>query len=271
MEKNTLKFIVILILLVFVSMPIVTSPVLDLKQQRESEALYQKLIKARKEKGQIIYLTGRFDPAEREDFVLIPEQYTITQNKMYLRKEAFEAYLQMQGAADEDEVDLKIASATRNFDYQKNIWNNKWTGFTLVEEKDLSKSFPDGEDRFEKILEYSAVPGTSRHHWGTEIDINNANPEYFEGELGEEVYEWLTKNAPLFGFCQTYNSKGSDRPTGYNEEKWHWSYLPLARVFTQKYKNLIKDEDIKGFMGDEYVPEMNLINNYVLSINPECI
>jgi len=39
----------------------------------------------------------------------------------------------------------------------------------------------------------------------------------------------------------------------------------------EEYKNLIKDEDIKGFWGDEYVATFNLINDYVLSINPDCI
>src|SRR3989344_4370479 len=214
MEKNTLRFIVILILLVFVFVPIMTSPVLDLKQQKESEVVYQKLIKARKEKEQKIYLTGKFDPSQREDFSLIGAQYTITSNDMYLRKETFKAFTQMQDAADEDEVDLKIASATRNFDYQKNIWNNKWTGYTIVDGQDLSKSILDDKERFKKILEYSSVPGTSRHHWGTDIDINDANSAYFKRESGKKVYGWLTENAFRFGFCQVYNLKGSDRPTG---------------------------------------------------------
>ena len=94
---------------------------------------------------------------------------------------------------------------------------------------------------------------------------------YFNSEKGKKEYEWLVKNAPLFGFCQTYNLKGSARGTGYNEEKWHWSYLPLSRTFIQEYKNLIKDEDIKGFLGDKYVPALNLINNYILAINPDCL
>ena len=70
---------------------------------------------------------------------------------------------------------------------------------------------------------------------------------------------------------QTYNLKNTGRVIGYNEEKWHWSYLPLARTLTQEYKNLIKDENINGFLGDEYVAGQDLINNYVLSINPNCI
>jgi LAS superfamily LD-carboxypeptidase LdcB len=115
------------------------------------------------------------------------------------------------------------------------------------------------------------VPGTSRHHWGTDIDINDANPQYFEKEKGEKEYEWLVKNAWSFGFCQPYNQKGTDRPTGYNEEKWHWSYTPIAKNLTQDYKNIIKDEDINDFLGDEYVVGQDLINNYVLGINTDCI
>ena len=250
--------------------PIITSSLLDIEQKRENE-LIAKIQQAQKEAEEKIYLMGKFDPAQREDFILIPEQYTTLGNKMYLRKEALDAFLEMQDAADKDKIGLKIASATRNFDYQKNIWNNKWSGYTLVDGKNLVKSIPDGLERFKKILEYSSVPGTSRHHWGTDIDINDANPEYFESGKGEKEYEWLTQNAYKFGFCQPYNLKDSVRPTGYNEEKWHWSYLPLAKNFTQEYKNLIKNEDIKDFFGDEDVSNLNLIDDYVLGINPDCL
>lgn len=283
-EKQFSNFILSLAILssVFlVFFPYFTSSFLDLRQKTENGINYQKFLKeqetikeAEKEAQQKIYLTGKFDPAQREDFVLIPAQYTLgqmNQNKMYLRKKAYEAFLKMKDVADKDEIDLKIASATRNFDYQKNIWNNKWSGVTIVDGQDLSITIPNGLERFRKILEYSAVPGTSRHHWGTEIDINGSIPLYFNEGKGEKEYEWLAKNAYLFGFCQSYNLKGSNRPTGYNEERWHWSYLPLARIFMQEYKDLTEDEDIKGFDGDEYVPSLNLINDYVLSINPDCI
>jgi zinc D-Ala-D-Ala carboxypeptidase len=277
-EKNTLKLIVSLIFLVFISMPVFISSFLDFKQGEKDELPYQKLLKeelAKKEadrkQEEKIYLMGKFDPAQREDFVSIPLEYVTNGNKMYLRKETLDAFLKMQEVANKNDVNLKIASATRNFIYQKNIWNNKWTGATLVNGEDLSVSVPNGLERLKKILEYSSVPGTSRHHWGTDIDINDANPQYFEGEKGEKVYEWLIKNAWAFGFCQPYSQKGAKRPTGYNEEKWHWSYLPLAKTFTKEYKNLITNDDIKGFDGDKYVAEQDLINNYVLGINPECL
>ena len=258
--------------------PYFTSSFSNLRQKKKVEEDYQRLLKeeqARREaevkKERKIYLMGKFDPAPREDFSLVPEKLNVGGYKMYLRKETLRAFLKMRDAAGKDGIDLKIASATRNFDYQKNLWNNKWAGVTVVDGEDLSKSVLNEQERFKKILEYSAVPGASRHHWGTEIDINNANFLYFNSEKGKKEYEWLVKNAFLFGFCQTYNLKGSIRPTGYNEEKWHWSYLPLSRTFTREYENLIKNEDIKGFLGDKYAPDLNLINDYVLAINPDCI
>ncbi|MEX2028901.1 MAG: M15 family metallopeptidase [Candidatus Paceibacterota bacterium] len=275
MKKHISKLLLSLIVLfsVFlIFLPHFTSSFLDIRQAKENEERHQKLLEEklaqraieeqkRVELEQKNYLMGKFDPAERADFVLIPTEYTLGPQKMYLRREAFDAYLHMQSVASAEAVELKIVSATRNFDYQKEIWEKKWSNFPIADEI----------ERLEKILEYSAAPGTSRHHWGTEIDINTATSSYFDTEKGKKEYEWMTKNAPLFGFCQTYNLKGTSRITGYSEEKWHWSYLPLARNFTEQYKNLIKDEDIQGFLGSEYVPHLNLIQNYVLAINPDCI
>jgi LAS superfamily LD-carboxypeptidase LdcB len=260
-------------MILFVFVPYFTTDFFDLRQQKENEEIQKKLAQEellKKQAEQKIYLMGKFDPAQREDFVLIPPAYAIVSNQMYLRKETFNAFRGMQIAAKKEGVDLKIASATRNFDYQKDLWNKKWNGYTLVDDKDLSKSLPDGAERFEKILEYSAAPGTSRHHWGTDIDINNANIAYFETVYGKKVYAWLVNNAPSFGFCQTYTLKDDLRTTGYNEEKWHWSFLPLSKTFTEEYKNLITNADINGFEGEEYVVNFDLLNNYVLAINPDC-
>ncbi len=264
--------------MLLVLVPYFTSDFLDIRQEKENEENYQKILreeaaikKAKEDIEKKIYLTGKFDPSKRKDFTLVPLKYAIAGYNMYLRKEALDAFEKMAETAEKEDIELNITSATRNFAYQKDLWNGKWKGTIFVDGKDLSKSIPDGQERFEKILNYSAVPGTSRHHWGTEIDINSVTPKFFETEEGEKVYTWLVKNAPLFGFCETYNEKNDFRLTGYNEEKWHWSYLPLSRDFTREYKRLITNEDIDGFDGDEYVPSFDLINDYVLSINPECL
>ncbi|HEY4493974.1 MAG TPA: M15 family metallopeptidase [Candidatus Paceibacterota bacterium] len=213
------------------------------------------------------YLLGHFDPAKSSEFIAIPLKYTMYQNQMYLRKETYDAFLDMRAAALKDGVNLKIASAARNFNYQKNLWNNKWNGTTPVDGKNLAQTIPDGLERFKKILEYSAAPGTSRHHWGTDIDINTAEGAYFDVEPGIKEYNWLVENASLFGFCQPYTA---GRSLGYNEEKWHWSYVPVAGQLTKDYAKIITPADITGFEGATYVQNLDLINDYVLEINPLC-
>jgi len=274
MDKKELKIALPLAVFILFLVPTVTYYALELKQKEAEEKAYQEFLlsqEAKKIEKEKTYLLGKFDPAERADFIMIPKEYTTLPHQMYLRKETWDAFLEMHAAAALDGVDLKIASATRNFDYQKGIWDKKWTGETLVDGKNLVESLPDGFERVKKILEYSAAPGTSRHHWGTDIDISYAIPAFFEEGLGKKIYDWLVVNAPKFGFCQTYDEKGTDRFAGYHEEKWHWSYLPLAKNFTDRYKILIPEADLGGFLGAEYISGQNIINDYVLSINPECL
>lgn len=217
------------------------------------------------------YLIGKFDHSKRDDFVLVSNSYTLSGSKIYLRQETYESFLKMEKEALNEGVSLKIISGFRNFDYQKSIWEKKWNGDVLVDGKNLKKSIPDGLERAKKILEYTAMPGTSRHHWGTEIDVNNADPAYFDSEKGKKGYDWLVKNASRFGFCQPYNKKGDSGRTGYSEEKWHWSYFLISKELTNDYVSLIKKGDIKGFSGDQYFSKMNMTTDYVLGINPDCI
>lgn len=259
MNNKFTKIIFILIILLCLSKNSLATTDLTTKSYEE--------VKAEKK----IYLLGQFEPANRKDFILIPNKYLVGGGNMYLQKEAYDAFLKMRTAALKDKITLSIASATRNFYYQKLLWEKKWDGITLAESKKFKVSVPDELIIFRKILEYSAAPGTSRHHWGTDIDINSAKPAYFNTKMGQNVYTWLVKNAGTYGFCQPYNLKDEKRLRGYNEERWHWSYLPTAKELTKDYANLIKEEDLVGFKGDAYVKNLNLLNNYVLSINPKCL
>ena len=103
------------------------------------------------------------------------------------------------------------------------------------------------------------MPSTSRHHWGTDIDINSLEPSYFEGGKGLQEYQWLVANAPSYGFCQVYSEMGPERPYGYQEEKWHWSYLPISKPLTAAYAQKITDQDIGGFMGAESAPMIEVV------------
>ncbi len=208
------------------------------------------------------YLLGRFDPAIDSRFTQITSSHAKgSAVNRFLRKEAFEAFKKMSKAAKKDGVNLFIVSATRNFEYQKKIWEDKWNGKIKVDGNDLS-TIPYSNERAIKILLYSAMPGTSRHHWGTDIDINETEDKYFKTEEGKKVYQWLSAHAAEFGFCQPYTPKSTGR-TGYEEEKWHWSYMPLSKDLLQEYIYQIRYEDINGFLGSETAQPLQVIEGYV--------
>jgi LAS superfamily LD-carboxypeptidase LdcB len=210
-------------------------------------------------------LLGQFNPANHPDFVLIEKQST-EETKHYLRKEAAHAWEGMHQKANEEGVELKIVSSTRNFERQKQIWENKWLGRSLTQNVNLAQIGLNDFEKAERILKYSAMPGTSRHHWGTDIDINSVEEDFFETEEGEKLYLWLINNAHTFGFFQPYTMKGKNRPTGYEEEPWHWSYAPLSNVFLKEYLASISYSDIHGFEGAETAKHLEVIEHFVCGI-----
>jgi LAS superfamily LD-carboxypeptidase LdcB len=214
-------------------------------------------------------LLGKVDPAKDADFVPIAAKYT-SKTGIFMRKEAYAAFEQMHAAAKAEGLDLKIISATRPFGAQKTIWENKWTGVTIVGGKNLSTAMPDPVERAKAILRYSSMPGTSRHHWGTDIDLNNLENSYFESGQGKKIYEWLVAHAGEYGFCQPYSPMGDARPHGYQEEKWHWSYLPLAEKYLKAYQLQVQLSDIQGFKGAETAQPLNVIEHYVSGISQAC-
>lgn len=214
------------------------------------------------------YVMGKFDPATHPDFVHIEARYT-DGNDRYLHQETYANFIRMYEAAQTDGVTLTIVSAARNFDMQKGIWEAKWNGSRKIENgKNAAEAYPDPKTRALKILEYSSMPGSSRHHWGTDVDLINLNNDYFDTGEGKKAYDWLLANAAAFGFCQPYTS---GRPFGYQEERWHWSYLPLAQPLTALARLQLKDDMIEGFAGAETAKSIEIVERYVLGINMECL
>jgi len=90
------------------------------------------------------------------------------------------------------------------------------------------------EQRQREILQTSSGPGTSRHHWGTDVDLWSTSPADFEvgGSLADE-YSWLIRNASTYGFIQTFTPLSTFLRLGYTEERWHWSYHPAAQALLE--------------------------------------
>lgn len=201
-------------------------------------------------------LLGKINPATDSLFTKIEKIHTAKPN-IYLRKEAYAAFTAMAEAAKKEGITMTIISATRTFDAQKNIWEKKWVRSDYIK-------FPESI-RASEIMKYSSMPGTSRHHWGTDIDINSLENNYFTKGEGKKLYEWMQKNAHSFGFVQTYTDKSNGR-TGYEEEKWHWSYIPIAEKMLSAYLTKISYEDLTGFLGSNYAKELKAIEHYVSGI-----
>jgi len=220
---------------------------------------------------EISYLLGKFDPAKDPNFDRIPDAYSGGSARgTYLRKESLMAFAEMHAAAKADGISLTIISSTRNFGRQKAIWEAKWTGSRLVGGKNLAKSQPDLQKRAKTILLYSSMPGTSRHHWGTDMDLNALNNEYFESGKGKQEFAWLRAHAHEYGFCQPYTPKGPERLTGYEEERWHWSYQPLAATYMRSYEVQITPDLIQGFAGAEVATDLHVIQDYVFGVSEDC-
>jgi len=219
------------------------------------------------------YLTGRFSAAQQLNFAALGKKNISTKTQQrYLHSETKQALAEMIDAFRKDFPNVKIwvASAHRSFYQQQRIWESKWSGQTRVEGQRLDKILTDPHERAKKILEYSAMPGASRHHWGTEVDFNRLYNSYYETGAGLVVFNWLKLNAARFGFCQPYTA---GRRLGHKEEKWHWSYQPLATKFQRKWEALFS-EDIElflkhaTFLGNQAAALLAPI--YQKNINPAC-
>ena len=139
--------------------------------------------------------------------------------------------------------DIKMVSSHRDFYRQQSIWERKYIQYTEV----------DGMapiSAMEKIIEYSTIPGTSRHHWGTDIDIIDGNakatgdvlvPEKFEGEGPFAPFKkWLDANSEKFNFYLVYTDYYFRK--GFKYEPWHYSYAPLSIPMLQQFRksNILK-------------------------------
>jgi LAS superfamily LD-carboxypeptidase LdcB len=156
-----------------------------------------------------------------------------------LHREVVRPFLGMRAAAAADGIDLVPISSFRDFDRQLAIWNGKHRGereLRAIDGSLLDARSMDAYARTEAILHWSALPGASRHHWGTDMDVIDARamPEGYRPQLVTEEFaadgmfarleRWLGANAAAHGFFRPYSTwRGGVQP-----EPWHISHAPVA-------------------------------------------
>ena len=203
-------------------------------------------------------LTGK----NREHLIALPNALS---DKHTLQPEAVKAFLALQQAAKNAGFNLQPASTFRDFERQKLIWNAKFNGERKVHDDKGNAIELEGLSDWQKcqaILRWSAVPGASRHHWGTEIDFFDPDVlpegkklmlepwEYQTGGYFQRLTNWLLANAETFGFYFPFIPENNEGKL-IGVEPWHISYLPLAELASQQFSPDIlqqawKEENILG-------------------------
>jgi len=190
-----------------------------------------------------------------------------------MQETVHKAYEKMRKAAAKVGIDIKVVSAHRSYYRQREIWNTKYSSF-------ISEGLT-GKDAIQKIINYSTLPGTSRHHWGTDIDIiDNANPQSGDVLLAEKFYgdgpssalrSWMNQNAADYGFLEVY----TDHPKrkGFAHEPWHYTYHSLSKAYLEVLINhaiseIAKDDQLLGreFLDAEFFNRYS--REHLLDINP---
>lgn len=157
-----------------------------------------------------------------------------------LHRDAAAAFLAMCAAAARAGIGLEAASSFRDFARQRDIWNAKFRGerplLDAAGRKVESAKLSDRQ-RVDTILLWTALPGASRHHWGTDLDaidrralvagrpVQLVSHEYEPGGVFAELTGWLDKHMRRYGFYRPYDA-GSQ---GTAPEPWHLSFAPVAR------------------------------------------
>lgn len=164
---------------------------------------------------------------------------TLEQPHCALHYEAATSLMAMYDAAAQAGIQLAIRSAFRDFATQLSIWNSKWRGERVLCARDgrqLDHATLPPDELFEAILSWSAIPGGSRHHWGSDLDVIDqaAVPAGYKVQLIPQEYApdgmfakltaWLDEHAAQFGFFKPYRT---DRG-GVVPEPWHLSYAPVS-------------------------------------------
>ncbi|OUS09219.1 hypothetical protein A9Q90_04025 [Gammaproteobacteria bacterium 54_18_T64] len=181
----------------------------------------------------------------------------------WLHGDVVEPYLQLVDRASKEGISLRLASGFRAFERQLAIWNAKARGERPVVDGegqslvlgDMSKS-----EQVFAILRWSALPGASRHHWGSDMDIwdSGAVSDAYRLQLSPEEY---APSGPFYhcsrfldeviasgetGFFRPYSGKNTD---GVAAEPWHLSFRPVASICEaeltpQVLRELIENTDI---------------------------
>ncbi len=191
------------------------------------------------------------------------------EDKTYIHKDVFPKLQQLKRISQSNGIELGILSGFRSFEAQKVIVEKKIDGTRPIFDdhgktknpKDLSPP-----ELLESILRWSALPGFSRHHWGTDFDIYDKStlPHGYQVQLVPEEYQ---KRGPFFKLNEWINEIISQEKNtsfflpykedlgGVAQEPWHISFSTL----TPQYENNLTYNFFINFIESKEIPLKSVI------------
>ena len=183
---------------------------------------------------------------ETDEHIIWLDQYS------GIHRDMANAWQELVNAAKQAGFELAIASAFRSMQRQQTIWERKLAGLAPVyddhgEPIDIKQY--DAMAQAYAIMRWSALPGASRHHWGTDLDFFDraAIPEGYTLQLTSDEYTGQGFFAPLCAWLRDYlQQEGSpdfffpydNDYGGVAIEPWHLSYRPIANVYKQQWQTV---------------------------------
>lgn len=166
---------------------------------------------------------------EPDDLVTISQNYAWGDlGSQRVRKVAYDAFLDMWNAANQEGYYLMVNSSYRSYDSQQSVYDSY--------EKQRGKKYADS---------IAARPGSSEHQTGLAMDIfskTNTNKNTFKDS---ETAKWLKDNSYKYGFILRY-PENLESITGYNYEAWHFRYVGVD-IATTIYKENITFEEYYAY------------------------
>lgn len=171
----------------------------------------------------------------------------------YVAPAIVEPFLRLRSLAAESGFDLQIVSGYRSLEKQANIWRAKAAGQRTLWGEDggaLDFHSLSEAELLRAIMRWSAIPGASRHHWGTDIDIYDAAalPRGYQlqltasecepGGVMGEFHSWLGQRMADSSACGFYRPYVQDLG-GVSPEPWHLSFGPCAGLFEKAYDETV--------------------------------
>lgn len=203
----------------------------------------------------LFFATGRIDAKSSPLFERLPKAHS--NKETFVHRDTYADLMAMIQAARKDGILLEVVSGHRSFSHQQSIWERKWKA---LEGSDAQK--------VKEIMQFSSFPGISRHHWGSDMDFNSVNLNYWqETAEGKRTYAWLQQNASRFNFCEPYSG---NRVGGYANEPWHWSHLPVARGMRAIQIHYLAEIKQQKIAGSGTVAALPHLRAYIDDIAPHC-